>query len=109
MVLERRGCEKAVGAKEVAAGRWMMGSGGEWSHKIAMDVLLLELWQLWTTHVDINKGTWSAASIERQLMGAIAVAIQKGNARGMLMGYTRATQPVGAGIATAKVSVGSEE
>ena len=42
-------------------------------------------------------------------MSTIAVAIQKGNARGVLMGYTRATQPVGAGIATAKVSVGSEE
>lgn len=39
-----------------------------------------------------SRGTWSGASIERHLLGAIAVAVQRGNAMAMLVGYTRATQ-----------------
>ena len=34
-------------------------------------------------------GTWTSNSIERQLLGAIAVAVQRGNALTMLSGYTR--------------------
>ena len=36
-------------------------------------------------------GTWAGAEIRRQLLGAIAVAVQRGNALAMLTGYTRAT------------------
>ena len=36
-----------------------------------------------------SAGTWTAARIERQLLGAIAVAVQRGNALTMLAGYTR--------------------
>ena len=39
-----------------------------------------------------SAGTWSSGSIERHLLGAIAVAVQRGNAMAMLVGYTRATQ-----------------
>ena len=35
-------------------------------------------------------GTWSRGVIERQLLGAIAVAVQRGNALTMLAGFTRA-------------------
>ena len=38
-----------------------------------------------------SAGTWSNARIERQLLGAIAIAVQRGNATIMLTGYTRAT------------------
>lgn len=34
-------------------------------------------------------GTWNSSSIERQLLGAIAVAVQRGNALTMLSGHTR--------------------
>ena len=35
-----------------------------------------------------SAGTWSSAKIERQLLGAIAVAVQRGNALIMLACYT---------------------
>ena len=38
----------------------------------------------------LSMGTWSCGEIARQLMGAIATAIQRGNALAMLTGYTRA-------------------
>ena len=38
----------------------------------------------------LSMGTWSSGEIARQLMGAIATAIQRGNALAMLNGYTRA-------------------
>ena len=37
-----------------------------------------------------SAGTWTATAIERQLLGAIATAVQRGNALAMLSGYTRA-------------------
>ena len=36
-----------------------------------------------------SAGTWSSARIEQQLLGAIAVAVQRGNALAMLPGYAR--------------------
>jgi hypothetical protein len=36
-----------------------------------------------------SAGTWTNARIERQLLGAIAVAVQRGNALTMLAGYSR--------------------
>ena len=36
-------------------------------------------------------GTWKSDSIERHLRGAVAIAVQKGNAMAMLCGFTRAT------------------
>jgi hypothetical protein len=36
-------------------------------------------------------GTWAGAEIRRQLLSAVAVAVQRGNALAMLTGYTRAT------------------
>lgn len=36
-----------------------------------------------------SAGTWTSGIIERQLLGAIAVAVQRGNALAMLTGYTR--------------------
>jgi hypothetical protein len=36
-----------------------------------------------------SMGTWSSGEIKRQLLGAIAVAVQRGNALAMLVGYTR--------------------
>ena len=36
-------------------------------------------------------GTWSAGSIQRQLLSAVAVAVQRGNALTMLAGFTRTT------------------
>ena len=56
-----------------------------------------------------SAGTWSAATIERQVLGTIATAVQKGNAMAVLVGYTRATQPIRAGIATDGPGEGSEE
>jgi len=38
-----------------------------------------------------SRGTWTASEIRRQLLSAIAVAVQRGNALAMLTGYTRAT------------------
>jgi hypothetical protein len=37
-----------------------------------------------------SAGTWSSRAIERYLLGAIAVAVQRGNALAMLTGYSRA-------------------
>ena len=37
-----------------------------------------------------SAGTWSSVKIERQRLGAIAVAIQRGNTLIMLTGYSRA-------------------
>ena len=34
-------------------------------------------------------GTWSSGSIERQTLGAVAVAVQHGNALAVLSGYSR--------------------
>ena len=36
-----------------------------------------------------SMGTWSSGEIERQLLGAMAVAVQRGNALALLAGYTR--------------------
>ena len=41
--------------------------------------------------------TWGSASIERYLLHAIAVAVQKGNTMAVLVGYTRTTQANRAG------------
>ena len=38
-----------------------------------------------------SAGTWGAAQIERHLLGAIAVAVQGGNALALLSGYTQTT------------------
>ena len=34
-------------------------------------------------------GTWDSGLIERQLLGSVAVAVQRGSALTMLCGYTR--------------------
>ena len=39
-----------------------------------------------------SAGTWSAVSIQRQLLSAIAVAVQRGNALTVLSGFTRTTR-----------------
>ena len=39
-----------------------------------------------------SMGTWNSGEIKRQLLGAIAVAVQRGNALAMLVGYTRSGQ-----------------
>jgi hypothetical protein len=44
-----------------------------------------------------SAGTWSSNAIERYLLGAISVAIQRGNALAMLTGYSRATARAGRG------------
>jgi hypothetical protein len=44
-----------------------------------------------------SMGTWDSGSIERRLLGTIAIAVQRGNAMAMLMGYTRTAQAHGAG------------
>ena len=44
-----------------------------------------------------SAGTWSSSAIERYLLGAISVAIQRGNALAMLTGYSRATARAGRG------------
>ena len=36
-----------------------------------------------------SMGTWNSGEIKRQLLGAMAVAVQRGNALAMLVGYTR--------------------
>ena len=41
--------------------------------------------------------TWGSGSIARYLLNAIAVAVQKGNAMAVLVGYTRTTQTNRAG------------
>ena len=37
-------------------------------------------------------GTWSGGSVERYLLNAIVVEVQKGNAMAVLVGYTRTSQ-----------------
>ena len=39
-----------------------------------------------------SAGTWSAVCIQRQLLSAIAVAVQRGNALTVLSGFTRTTR-----------------
>ena len=39
-----------------------------------------------------SMGTWKSGDIKRQLLGAIAVALQRGNALTVLTGYTRTTR-----------------
>ena len=39
-----------------------------------------------------SMGTWKSGTIERQLLGTIAIAVQRGNAMAMLLGYTRTSQ-----------------
>ena len=41
--------------------------------------------------------TWNSGSVERYLLDAVAVAVQKGNATAVLVGYTRTTQTNRAG------------
>ena len=55
-----------------------------------------------------SAGTWHSGLIERQLLGSIAVAVQRGNALAMLCGYTRAVS--GERVRRSRVrSPGSEE
>ena len=54
-------------------------------------------------------GTWNRGSIERRLLGTIAIAVQKGNAMAMLFGYTRAARMHGAGRGQGTVSEELEE
>ena len=42
-----------------------------------------------------SAGTWSSRTVERYLLGAIAVAVQRGNALAMLTGYSRAMARAG--------------
>ena len=44
-----------------------------------------------------SAGTWTSAAITRHLLGAIAVAVQRGNALAMLSGYSSATRAAAAG------------
>ena len=44
-----------------------------------------------------SMGTWDRGGIERRLLGTIAIAVQRGNATAMLVGYTRAAQMRGSG------------
>ena len=39
-----------------------------------------------------SAGTWTSAAIQRHLLSAIAVAVQRGNALAMLSGYSNATR-----------------
>ena len=43
----------------------------------------------------MNKGTWSSRAIERYLLGAIVLAVQRGNLLAMLTGYSRAIARAG--------------
>ena len=54
-------------------------------------------------------GTWDRGGIERQLLGTIAMAVQRGNAMAMLVGYTRAAQMRGSGRGEGKVGEELEE
>ena len=46
-----------------------------------------------------SMGTWKSGDIERRLLGTIAIAVQRGNAMAMLLGYTRSAQMRKAGRA----------
>ena len=52
-----------------------------------------------------SAGTWSSGAIERQLLGASAVAVQRGNALTMLFGYKCASVRAAQGYS---VRVGEE-
>ena len=58
-------------------------------------------------------GAWSSSAIQRQLLGAVAVAVQRGNALTMLAGYTRAAsmqvQRWGGGVSGERASGGDEQ
>ena len=60
-------------------------SGGLASEAVELVRAIGDEGEKWTA------GAWSSARIERQLLGAIAVAVQRGNALIMLTGYTRAS------------------
>ena len=45
----------------------------------------------------LSMGTWKSGVIERRLLGTIAIAVQRGNAMAMLLGYTRTALVHGAG------------
>ena len=55
-----------------------------------------------------SAGTWTSAAITRHLMGAIATAVQRGNAMAMLCGYTRAVR-VAAAAVSGESGLGDEE
>ena len=52
-------------------------------------------------------GTWNSGSIERQLLGTVAMAVQRGNALAVLSGHTR-TACVGIQREQRRASTGSE-
>ena len=39
----------------------------------------------------LSLGAWGSGEIERQLLGAVAVAVQRGNALAVMTGFARAT------------------
>lgn len=49
-----------------------------------------------------SAGAWHSGAIERQMLGGIAMAVQRGNALTMLCGYTRAT------AADARIRLGNQ-
>ena len=53
-----------------------------------------------------SAGTWTSTAITRHLMGAIATAVQRGNAMALLSGYTRAAR---INAATEKSGAGNEK
>ena len=54
-------------------------------------------------------GTWNSGYIERRLLGTIAMAVQRGNAMAMLLGYTRTAQMHRANMGEETVVEGAEE
>lgn len=66
-------------------------SGGMASDAVRLVKVIGEEGERWSA------GTWTSSAIERQLLGAIAAAVQRGNALAMLTGYTRATAAVALG------------
>ena len=61
-----------------------------------------------------SAGTWTESGIQRQLLGAIATAVQRGNGLAMLAGYTRAAvarvrQEVHTSVESASGSASSED
>jgi len=66
-------------------------SGGMASDAVRLVKVIGEEGERWSA------GTWTSSAIERQLLGTIAVAVQRGNALAMLTGYTRATAAVALG------------
>ena len=66
-------------------------SGGMASDAVRLVNVIGEEGERWSA------GTWTSSAIERQLLGAIAAAVQRGNALAMLTGYTRATTAMALG------------